>query len=360
MSSPFIITAIRDVAPTLSEPYPQELKRMINNIYNSSKQKINLKQSEEIARYHICAIVAINRLKSEHGFLDPVLDNSPIPTKSVVQLLNLFEANLQIKSSASTPISTPQKKRIIGNETNPSPSGAKGAPSSAKKLKLTDKLDLIAAESQSSPETTPLNSPTKVKTPKSHNNLLKTPSKSSPLKRSIGGSGYASPSKHLKLLSASEITALCNKFQLEQDVVSNVLDTFRQYFNKVSNEWVLLSGLIINCYFVINHQVINEKVGSRANVIKTMFSLQNGGLMLDDVNKSVTIVHGLISHNKWFKQLKLKFDFPLDEGTIASTSGNMISKDVQFNSKESQALQELWINKIKHEIQLRRSSEAIK
>lgn len=350
MSSPFITTAIRDVAPTLSEPYPQDLKRLIDNLYNSSKHKISLKQNEEIARYHICAIMAVNRLKNEKGFLDPVLDNSPVPTKVVLNLLKLFDANLQ-GSSINTPVSTPQKRRIVDRDPktgtpSPSPAKKRGRPPSAIKLPLTEQLE--AARSAGSKTTTPLNSPSKPL----QSTTSKTPSKStmnSPFKNPPASS-YSSPSKHLRLLSASEITALCNKFQLETDVVQNVLETFKQYCNKVSNEWILLCGLIINCYFVINHTVISEKVGSKTNVIKTMFSLQNGGLMLDEVNTSISIVQNLIAHNKWFKQLKIRNGFKIEEQTIASTSGNMISKDVQFHSESAQLAQKEWLEKVKHEL----------
>lgn len=355
MSSPFITTAIRDVAPTLSEPYPQELKRAIDNFYNSSKHQIPLKQNEEIARYHICAVMAINRLKQEKGFLEPAYDKSPLPTKMFRQLVDLFEANLQTKSAVTTPVSTPQKKRVLNKVETPTPSPARkrGRPPSAKKLLLVDRLEALNTQD---PTSAPFTSPTKLKTPKSQRTPHGSPSKSSPLK-STGSTAYSSPSKHMNVLSASEITALCNKFQLETNVIENVLDTFKQYCNKVSNEWVLLCGLIINCYFVINHEVISEKVGSRSNVIKTMFSLQNGGLMLDEVNKSITIVQNLISHNKWFKQLKIKYDLPFDEETIASTSGNMISKSAQFLSERAQHDQKAWIESVRHEISTRSNSK---
>lgn len=345
MSSPFILTALRDVAPTLSEPYPQELKRLIDNLYNSSKHKIQLKQNEEIARYHICAIIAVNKLKQELGLLDPLLDKSPVPTRTALQLLHLFETSLQIKGSKSTPVSTPQKKRALEVEVTPSSTKRRGRPPSAKKLPLTERLEALSSQTSKTPETSPIKSKTAAFFKTSNG----SPSVKSPTKYP-GSSTYSSPSKHMQLLSASEITGLCNKFQLETSIIENILETFKQYCSKVSNEWVLLCGLIINCYFVINHKVISENVGSKTNVIKTMFSLQNGGLMLDEVNKSITIVQNLITHNKWFKQLKMKNDLSFEEQTIASTSGNMIPKSSQFRSNRLQKDYKEWVETIKHNI----------
>ncbi|CCH40950.1 Origin recognition complex subunit 6 [Wickerhamomyces ciferrii] len=369
MSSPFVIAAIRDVAPTLSEPYPQELRRLIDSLYDYSKFKISLSQNEEIARYHICAILAIERLKPQFNFQDPVLDKAPVPTKMVAQLLNIFQNHFQVKSSKPTPVSTPKKKiddkKLKVPTPSPSPSKRKPGrpPGSPNKLTLRQKLEKASGDkSTSSSNSTPQNSPKKQiisdeflqKTPKKNTQSQpNTPTKSI-LKFNGNKTGptsnYSSPTKYMKLLSASEITALCNKFQLDTDVTQNIIETFKQYCRKVSNEWILLCGLIINCYFVIHHKVINEQLGSKTSTIKAMFSLQNGGLMLEQVNTSVNIAHNLIAYNKWFKQLKIKHGVSLESQSIASTTGNMISPEVQFHSAQKQKAYHDWLQKIKTEL----------
>lgn len=301
MSSQVVEKAIRDVVPSLSQDVPDQLKQLTLNLYLASKNKINLRPNEEIARHHLSAYIATDRLSDRLRLPAPSLKNFPVPAKSAASLLGIFKLNLLSESTSSTPNTTPRKRPI---PTTPSPQKrARGRPPGTKtKTEFQKKLEAAAA------------------TDKSIKNEL--------IEEEIGP-------KDLKLLTSREITSLCNKFQLDSEIVSNILKTFQKYSRKLSNEWSLIVGLILNCYFVVNHKILKENIGFKTNVIKSMLTEQQGGLMLVEIQASIEIVSNLIIYNKWFKSLKNKYDYPIYELANLDQFGSMISSNYQFSSKKS-------------------------
>ncbi|CDR46172.1 CYFA0S22e00870g1_1 [Cyberlindnera fabianii] len=358
-----VTSAIRDVAPTLPEPIPDTLRQLTERLYASSRQKIPLKQHEEAARYHICAIVAVNRNLSELNITNPTLNGVPLPAKSCKELVQLFTSRLDAKNqNASSPIKnqnltqTPKKDSTLKDKSTapvtPSPRKRGRPPGSGRKTPLTKKLE-AAADDSPIKKTPQKSSPNKKLQKKIEAFAAKD--LAPPLEATVSGldlEALTSPEKQFILLSSREITALCNKFEIESEITKHIIDTFQQYFNKVTNEWILICGLVLNCYFVVNHRALESQVGAKTSVFKIMFNLQNGGLMLNDIHSSVGIVRSIIEYSRWFKKLRVKYNYPASE-SISFTSDSMIGPAYRFHSAEAREQQAQWLDYVRSETTIR-------
>ncbi|CEP23681.1 unnamed protein product [Cyberlindnera jadinii] len=347
--------AIRDVAPDLSGAIPAELKQLTSRLYASSRQKIPLRQQQELARHHLCAIVAVTKLSSRLNLTPASVSNVPLPPKLINELVTTFMTKLDgLGSSSNTPISTPSKARIVDLDTATTP--------------MLQSPSLRASQlADQSPTPTPTTTPSPVKRgkgrpPGSKNkskfmkNLEKrmpsllqsdpgspsTTSKVTESLRDVAGTSIDTE-RHLLLLTTREIVVLCNKFQLDSTLANNVLETYHKYCYKVANEWILICGLILNCYLVVNNKLLAAVVGSKTNAIKTMFNLQKGGLMLSDVKQSIEITRPLVDHLRWFKCLKKEHD--AHDTSSINIGGNMLH-NYKFSSEELLHDQEEWLNHI--------------
>lgn len=321
--------AIRDVAPHVAGEIPTELRQLTSRLYASSKQRIQLRPQEEVARHHLCAIVAVQRHLHTLNITAPSLDGVPLPPKTAEALLTTFIKQLESPSVTSTPtatpMATPQSNRVreleLVNTTTPSPSPSKrgkgrppGSKSKSKFMKdLTKSLPSLL-----------------------HNDKTKTNITES----------LIDTQQHMLLLSSREITVLCNKFQLDSALTHNVIATYTKYWNKVANEWTLICGLILNCYNIIHHQLLDEVVGTRSEVERTMFSLQSGGLMRGDVHRSADVVLPLIVHQRWFKELKRQHGFV--DAAQEVDSGSMLVSRFRFHSLENTRAYDEWIAGIRN------------
>ncbi|KAH3676150.1 hypothetical protein WICMUC_002172 [Wickerhamomyces mucosus] len=333
MSNPYLDSAIRDVIPTVPDPIPESLRSLTERLYHSSKSKISLKPQEELARYHISAIVAANFKRSQLGLMAPAIDTVPLSTRSTKELIQVFQNTLVGASSVQ---STPKKKTKENSPVTPSPKKKVGRPKGSKGMTPFMKR-LLEKDTGISLSPSPSKRQKMQSISDSDNDDNETPEKND-------NENKIHP--NLKLLTSIEITALCNKFQLEEDVTKDVVRTFQRYFNKVSNEWIMICGLIINCYFVIHHEKIRDSIGSRILAMRAMFKLQNGGLMMTDVQSSVDVVKPLIEYNRWFKKLKQKYSYKETQYSLVN-SGSMISKSYQFSKIQNDIQFIEWLGEVK-------------
>ncbi|KAH3682161.1 hypothetical protein WICPIJ_006873 [Wickerhamomyces pijperi] len=339
-------SVLHDVLPTV-HTLPANLKTETSNLYNRSRSIIPLRPNEESARYHICAILAVNKFKNELNVLGPSIDRVPLPPKTTRAFINMF--NQQLNRGVRSTNSSPSKNRSPTKSLTGSPTKGRSPITN-----IHDMRDLLKTpRKRGRPPKNPLSqsqSPHKIKSPFMQRlehasgslimnditspNLSSSPSKSasgtSPLRK---GEIYRDPEpgdtnnpfldsqaheisifdsstltkSQFKTLNSQEIITLCNKFQLPHHIVPHILSTFQKYHSTASNEWMILCGLILNCYFIIHHQGIKLHLGSKSKIIKTMFDLQNGGLLLSEMKKGISLVYGLIEFAGWFKKLSVEY-----------------------------------------------------
>lgn len=271
-----IDAALNDVLPYLSGSFPQSLKQLTGRLYAASK-RIQLRPQEEVARHHLCALVAINQDLAQLNTTAPSLDSVPLPPKVAKELFQTFTRELggpvtptakrlrdeltPMGSPSPSPIAWPTKKRM-------------GRPPKAKNPFMDKPIAATATITTTNTQVTETHEPLE-------------------------------PTMHPLLSISQSVIALCNKFQLDITTTSHILATFHSYSDKVSKEWILICGLVLNCYYTIHHRLMSE-VGRRAKVEAAMFNLQQGQLLRSDIGKSVEIVRGFIGHARWFKNLKLE------------------------------------------------------
>lgn len=386
-------SALHDVLPTVNL-LPEDLKNETSQLYQRSRSVIPLRGSEESARYHICAILAVNRFKDQLGVLGPSIDRVPLPPKKTRNFINMFNQQLNgVNSQGSSPSKRSPSRSINSSPTKGSPitnvhemrdllktPRKRGRPpknplsQSPTKSPFMQRLEHASGSlihrdisPSLSPSKSPSRSPLKRAEiyrddPEPNDNDANNPfldSGSSPLRRQssqqpqqvavpqfeeievLDGSKF-----RFKLLNSLEITTICNKFQLPSQVTQNIIETFQKYYSTVSNEWMILCGLVVNCYLVIHHEKLKQQLGAKSLVLKTMFNLQNGGLLMTEMKNGIDLVYDLIEYSRWFKKLKQEYAYPMDANTEGRSvnQGSFITEDWKFENGRRREEYDEWLS----------------
>ena len=103
-----------------SEGYLKRLSSATTTLYNASLNKVVLKPNEEVARCHICAFMACQKLQ-EKGMpeLQFFMDNIPIEPKKVTHLVDVFKQQLYQMSPAKGIQWSPSPKKRISRKLSP-------------------------------------------------------------------------------------------------------------------------------------------------------------------------------------------------------------------------------------------------
>lgn len=348
-----LATVVYDVCGVFWDPVPQEFKLFAEHLYQSSKQRISLRQNEEIARFHLCVMLTALNFKKKYNLESINLQSAPIKKNIAHKLLVLFQRSLNlnhielpIKSPSSSPKKSPGPKTPRKRKND---SSAPNTPSPLKKLSFGVGIDTPSKSQLTKKLEGVLNDEQQKHWGSSVPASFMDSQPSTPKKKQTPNSASSTPISKLtgKSISSNDIITLCNKFQIEQSVTENILETFKQYYAKISNEWMLICGLILNCYFIINHEPLKKNLGSKSQSIKQMFYLQNGGLLLEQINTSLSIVKDLIIHSKWIKELSKKYNYKDDNSQSSSVLHGMITPDVQYHSKAMVTKYNEWIQDVK-------------
>lgn len=106
--------------PDWSSGYLKKLTNATSILYNTSLNKVMLKQDEEVARCHICAYIASQKMNEKHmPDLCYYLDSIPLEPKKAKHLMNLFRQSLSnsspMKQFAWTPSPKKSKRSPVKN-----------------------------------------------------------------------------------------------------------------------------------------------------------------------------------------------------------------------------------------------------
>ena len=318
--------ALHEVVPTL-EGAPPRLLAHIDALYQLSlARKPTLPPGAEVARYHVCTFLAVERLQHRLGLPPPRRDKIPVAPRLLQRVLDDVGAAVpplpRKQSAPATPTKTTRPrvgsplKRLQGK----TPSSAFDAESPFNPLPAAAPAP-TAESPESSAAAAAGGSPLKRLAAGSPLKRLALAPLGSPAKRVALGttlkpalglpvgspaSGAASPAKSKRLVSIPDLIAFCNHFFIPATVTPHILLSFghlRQKFAK-KNEWLLACGMVHTAYTRINHQMLAKRIGATGEFEDQLFQYQKGGLMKHNMMIWCSIVADMLRHEGWLVQLE--------------------------------------------------------
>ncbi|GEQ69372.1 hypothetical protein JCM33374_g3043 [Metschnikowia sp. JCM 33374] len=377
--------SLKDVLPTFSGSYPPALVSYTDSIYQLSLQKLpTLPHRADVARYHLCAFLAVEKYQDRFSLPAPVSQRIPVQPKFLDKLLDDIQD--KVVSSMGSPVSTP--KKLFTAEMSPTKrphTPSIGSP--LKKLrKLSDASDDINSFTAKSPfnpdgkvshelrnEASPFNIPSKPSSPGSPRNLFKSP-RSSPLKNAAASSAY-SP-RYLRHLTMPEFISFANNFYIPASVTPSILETFmiEKYKFVKKNEWLLACGLIHAAYVRINDKLLKNTIGKKSEFQDQLFQYQKGGLMKGNMIEWINRIEESIKGQPWALDLELKYvhnDWTVEDTTrekeiqaklgrgwdIVQGFGSMITPPVMFDKPSQLEYYSVWTKRVREKV---KSTEPVK
>lgn len=364
-----------NTAQDWSNGYMKKLLSATSTLYNTSLNKVFLKQDEETARCHICAYIATEKLATKYmADLQYYMDRIPLEPKKVRNLLDVFKQNMfqmsPVKNIQWTP--SPKKRSPLKNSerfTSKDPKELRqqlfGTPSkggSASKLSSPEKL---ASET---PNTSPMKTRRKLTFEEDsdgeddsittgnigsltgtvdHVNKAKRtnedderdsgslePKKKQARERRKTASSTPIPmlsnnnllTKKNAKISVKDIIDICNQFELPKEVAYCILDEYQANSTYLSCRWQLVCGLVLNCEFVVYNEKRRKDPRINHLLLEKMVYLMNAR-DITEVTDCMKIVKEIIIGEKWFRNLQIEynnFEGAKYEEVISSQLGSML------------------------------------
>ncbi len=361
MSTQFIINAIRDILPTLQEPYPKELVEYTNSLYSLSKIKQVLNPQYEIARYHLCCYLTVEKFRSRLSLPEPTFEKIPIPERKLRSVMLEFKGGLLKKSEVMSPMTPRKRKRRYDQLPTPQSSGKRThrsptkvlfnpylTPESGKASKTNEIIDIdskdfklksgrnmrarlmaAAQETQPSEPSTPRSTKRRVR--RSLNRL--SPHRVSAAKREI---------------TTALLISFCNRLYIPENTTGDIMNTYKAYRLRIRNPWGLLCGLTAIAFICLNADIVNNTIGVKSKLYQTLQRYQSGALTIDNIKEWTHIVQTLCAEEPWIKKLQQKGNEnnkPELHGIPSLTS--FIGEDVCYNSLESTKSYNNWLQELR-------------
>ncbi|KAG7884923.1 hypothetical protein KL938_001180 [Ogataea parapolymorpha] len=358
--SQLILSALRDVIPTLPEPYPREVVDYANYMYISSKQTCPLAAQMEIARFHLCCFLAVEKLKDKFDLPDPNLNRIPAPKRKAAAVLEEFRNQLTGRKRHVEPPITPSKRRIIELATPESTPGKRRANALTPRSTPSKTRNMLAT-----PESTPRSLKTEIKNEQPL--YIGSAAKSLQDKLLAAADEIKGPSKRgrkkgFKMLSMADrslnddtiittahLISFCNKFYLPEDITKNILKTYTNYYYRTKSPWGLLCGLVSIAFLRLNREKVDAKMGFKTQFFKNLQVHENGGLKYNELLDWIALVEKLCETEKWVRDLEdkdlltTKSKLPFGLPTLNSFIGNQVC----YYSDGAIREYENWIGSIK-------------
>ncbi|AMD19721.1 HCL430Cp [Eremothecium sinecaudum] len=388
-----------------------KLKKLTNTtttLYNISLNKVMLKQSEEIARCHICAYIAAEKYTEKY---EPELqyysEKVPLEPKKFSKIVGLFKQSLWQSTSPTSSVKEYSGAKSYGPDASPSrfsaidpaelreqlfrtprvanassPRALRGdinlspdKPVSPTRTNPRRKLAFEEDEEEDGatyrlssspmksprrsifrdgiepdPEDTDFDSP--MKSP------MRSPSKSastSPRKKRGEYNKWNMLYKKYYRITIEEIIGLCNQFEIPSKVAFMILDCFGMHATYLVYPAQLVCGLVMICCFTIYNQKRTNNPEIDDYLLQKMCSLMRSN-DTNDVLEAIKITKELIDGEKWYRDLKVEYDCydGADfNNNIAVRLGNMLQNTNLIVSDEQFTE---WKKKILMDISLRDSA----
>lgn len=305
--------SIKDIIPSYSGENSSRLSTYIDSLYNLSLRKSStLPNNAEIGRYHLCTYVIAEKFQTIFNLPTPDVRRIPIQPQVVSRLLSEFREMVNQMSAASTPTSSP-KKRISSPLKNSTPNrlDLKQSGSPLKKLKAAAEDDGNSTDSERSSHRTKQNdSPfvTKARTPVKRNYRYE-----------------------FKLVLLGDFITFCNTFYIPRKYTVQMLSTFYLHKHKFvkKTDWSLACGILYTAYIRINHKLLHDKVGAKAEFMNLLLQYQKGALLKSDLQSWCTLVEDWIRGEPWVQDIEKQYMYgteALMENTLKNEYIGMIGE----------------------------------
>lgn len=363
MSKPQVKQSIKDVLPSVPEPYPPKLVSFADSLYSLSVQKQPvLPNRAEIARFHICAYLAVEKYKDSLNLPEPEISKIPVQPRVVNKIMDDFRVNLLngVRSPASSPVSSPRKR---GQGQTPFTTPTKRSrpnPELATTPKLSSPLKRLQAarDDDSSPGSSlhDVDSPFNPK-------ATKSPVKSAP--------STPSTPRYQKQITIADLITFANNFYIPSWITARMVESFldqRHKFTKKS-EWLLACGLIHAAYIRVNNRILDSKMGAKTQFQDQLFHYQKGGLMKWNMILWIHMIEDSIKNDPWIVAIERKFvdrtwnakkdprprEMEAKLGKhweIFEKFGSMITANVMFDTKSQNEYYKTWSKKVLDSLEL--------
>lgn len=379
MSTQQVRTCIKDLlgAKNESEVDWQEpnVKRLVSTtttLYNVSAGKVMLKSSEELARCHICALIACEKLveKYDEGLVYTT-DKIPLPPDQVTKLVGIFKRNIWpnsplkddtgrevrfesgrspsmknsvVKNTRFTGIDpktlqeqlfeTPTKSRkrkakSIEPLTQFDLSPTKGDQRSTTRRKLTFETESENTIDDKSSLPLPL-----LATPQNKSALInvrdvfgstadfdpmsptkQSPQRQSPVKDTPSPRKRRGKYNEWNMLykkyhkpTTAELITLCNEFELPSEVTHTIIREFSSHSTYLAYPTQLVCGLILLSAFVVFNHQRSQDPTIDIKLMKKMAAHMRTGNN-EDIMEAIKITKELIDGEKWYRDLRVQHDY---------------------------------------------------
>lgn len=371
MASVQIKQSLRDILPNHHGDFPPKLLDYINSLYQLSTRKTRvLPNKAEIARYHLCTYLVVERYKDMFNLPEPDIMRIPIQPRLVSKLLDDFRELIdQIASSsaASSPRSSPRKAKVAFQEPPTTPSRPSTTttytPVSGSPLKRMRQIQ----NEDDDPEVTPNTKRTKqqrlkdIESPFNPKKIQSTPTKldennkeqKSPSRRS-----YFYDRKTVLLL---DFISFCNNFHIPAEISAKMVQSFLIHKHKFvkKSDWWLATAMIHAAYIRINNKLLSSKVGAKNEFLELLFQYQKGGLVQKNFQFWCDTVNDWIKDEQWVVDMEKKYMYTRESmeeaNEIAETKarigegwdllcqfGAMVNGEMLFESDTQKEYYETW------------------
>lgn len=406
--------SLKDILPTYAGEYPPQLVSYIDSLYLLSLQKLPvLPNKADVARFHLCAYLAVERCQDRFNLPDPLLQRIPVQPRLVEKLLDDLLDKVMGGTASPHPTPTkrphlprslPSKRANVPKVSSPLKRLQSLAPEGLKSLDPTDLRNAASpfnplGESSLNAKSVP-DSPNKVQANKESENwspLKESPSKGplkgtplkgsplkgspskSPFKGSAGGRTPNSPSKgiaspggprYVRHLTIADFISFANNFYIPASVTPQMIECFvaQQHKFTKKNEWLLACGLIYAAYVRINDKIIQNTIGKKTELQDQLFQYQKGGLMKWNMVMWLNVIEESVRGEPWLVDLELKYmhnDWSTEDTSrerefqaklgrgweLYDTVGSMINLSVMYNNLSQETYYRTWTARLKEKLE---------
>lgn len=380
MSKLQLLQSLRDVLPTHSGDFPPQLVSYVDSLYLLSTQKIPvLPLRADVARYHLCAYLGVERCQEKLKLPHPLLQKIPAQPKVVERLLEDLRENVV---SGNSPTSTPRKRPISPSKLPAKRHNVPKISSPLKKLQsLADSSPKAADFAMESPfnpkstsltaeEDTPIKNKTAQESPfQSSKSPVKTPKKS-PLKRTLSATASPGSPRYVRHLTIADFISFANNFYIPSSVTPQMVESFMAEKHKFTkkNEWLLACGLVHAAYIRINDKLIQNTIGKKTELQDQLFQYQKGGLMKSNMVMWINIIEETVKVEPWMVDLEVKYvhnNWSQEDNSqvrelhaklgrgwdLLQGFGSMINPLVMFDKKSQLDYFSTWTNKLRAKVE---------
>ena len=352
--------SVKDIIPAYHGNVPPKLLKYIESVYQLSlREKPSIGSRNEIARYHICTYLAIERFQDNFDLPSPEITKIPLPPKTAGRLIDEFRDNVVIKSASNTPNSSPRKSQYSTPTSSPvkmTTLKTQNTPKLSSPLKrlqqLSDSTPKRQKKSDFNDEESPFN-------PKKPTKKADSPTKSSPTK-------YVYDRKHV---SITDLITFANNFYIPAKFTPAIIETFLAHKHKFvkKSEWMLACGLVHSAYIRVNHKLINSTMGLKSQLMNQLFQYQKGGLMQWNLQLWCNIVESWVKDEGWVHDIEQEYMYGSKSWDLKSTEeyharvgkdwsllqkfGAMITGDVLVELKSQDAYYKTWKARVMNQIE---------